>query len=371
MNKTIRVDAEFKTLIPPLSAEELYGLERSILQEGCRDALVIWKSTLIDGHNRYQICKQHNIKFKTIQVDLKNRAEAREWILVNALSKRNLTPFEKVLLALELENIFKDKARLNQGKRTDLLQNSAKGFKSMDTREEIAKLAGVSHDTVMKVKKIKKLASDELLSKLKNGKRTIRSAYEEIKVDIIINNNHKIPKLPKGKFRTIYADPPWQICQPTKSGWKWGTPQLHYKTMKTDKIIALKTEIEKLSAPQSHLYLWTTNNMIPDAIKVMEAWGFEYITMITWFKNKHSMGQYYFGYTEHCLMGRKGKPLPFKYKNGKKILGKTGFNADKGKHSEKPEIMRKMIEEVSHPPYLELFARKKNKGWTTWGNELG
>ena len=69
----IIVDDEFKKLIPPLTAEERKGLEESILKEGCRDSLILWNNTLIDGHNRYEICTKHNIPFKTIQKDFKSR----------------------------------------------------------------------------------------------------------------------------------------------------------------------------------------------------------------------------------------------------------------------------------------------------------
>jgi len=62
----LRIDSEFKNLIPPLTEEEYKGLENSILSEGCRDNLVTWNDILIDGHNRYEICQKHNIEFTTI-----------------------------------------------------------------------------------------------------------------------------------------------------------------------------------------------------------------------------------------------------------------------------------------------------------------
>ena len=97
-----RVDQEFKALIPPLSPEEKEQLEKNILAEGCRDALVVWRGVpglngetadiLLDGHNRLDICQKHGITFKTIGVDLPSREAASDWIDKNQLGRRNLTP---------------------------------------------------------------------------------------------------------------------------------------------------------------------------------------------------------------------------------------------------------------------------------------
>lgn len=166
---------------------------------------------------------------------------------------------------------------------------------------------------------------------------------------------------PNKKYRTIYADPPWH----EKGGGKIKRgADRHYPLMRTEDVMALP--IEQIADESGcHLYLWATNNFLPDALKVMEAWGFRYVTTITWFK----LGQYFRGRTEHCLFGVKGK-LPYKILNGKRQQGVTGFISPKGRHSEKPEEMRKMIEVVSYGPSIELFARKKTDGWDAWGNEI-
>lgn len=86
----IVIDNEFKSLIPPLTDDEYDGLRDSILSEGCRDALVLWGNTLIDGHNRYEICEKHGIPFKTIQKDFDSRDAVIEWIILNQFGRRNL-----------------------------------------------------------------------------------------------------------------------------------------------------------------------------------------------------------------------------------------------------------------------------------------
>lgn len=119
-----------------------------------------------------------------------------------------------------------------------------------------------------------------------------------------------------------------------------------------------------------HLYLWTTNNFLKDALKVVEAWGFEYITLITWQKDKIGLGQYYRGNTEHCIFATTKKRLPYKLVDGKRCQGVTGFCEERTIHSKKPTKMRQMIETVSYEDRIELFARQQIDGWDCWGKEV-
>jgi len=166
------------------------------------------------------------------------------------------------------------------------------------------------------------------------------------------------------KYKTIYADPPWNE---TGGGKIKRGADAHYELMKTKDIIALP--VQEIAEENCHLYLWVTNNHLVDGLEVMKAWGFRYVTKITWMKDSIGLGQYYRGLTEDCLFGVKGN-LPYKIIDGKRQQGKTGFYAPKTTHSEKPVEMRKMIERVSYEPRIELFARQKATGWDCWGNEV-
>ena len=171
------------------------------------------------------------------------------------------------------------------------------------------------------------------------------------------------------KYRTIYADPPWHEHGGGKI--KRGADR-HYPLMKTQEIIEMKDFIDELKHPDGcHLYLWTTNNYLRDAFDVIDAWGFEYITTITWMKKNFGLGQYYRGLTEHCLFCATPQRLPYRIlPDGKRAQGLTGFIEAKREHSCKPEQMRNWIEIVSHPPRIELFARESFIGWNAWGNEV-
>ena len=91
---TIITDEEFKNLLPPLSEETFKLLEENILQNGCRDSLVLWNGILIDGYNRFEICTKHGLPFKTIEKEFGSREEVKVWIILNQISRRNLTPME-------------------------------------------------------------------------------------------------------------------------------------------------------------------------------------------------------------------------------------------------------------------------------------
>lgn len=168
------------------------------------------------------------------------------------------------------------------------------------------------------------------------------------------------------KYKTIYADPPWMERGGGKI--KRGADR-HYPLMRTEEIKALPVS-ELADTEGCHLYLWTTNNFLPDALEVVRKCGFRYVSIITWMKDRQGLGQYYRGMTEHCIFARTEKSLPYKLLDGKRQQGVTGFYAAKGAHSVKPEEMRRMIEKVSYAPRIELFAREKHEGWDAWGNEV-
>jgi hypothetical protein len=182
---TLQIDKEFQDLIPPLASDELAQLESNIIQDGCRDPLVTWQDTIIDGHNRYAICKAHGLPFKVITMEFADRSHAKEWIIRNQFGRRNLPPYVRVSLALELESTIAARAKENLhtstgGANPQPLTNSSNPA-PVNTRAEIAKIAGVAEDTVAKVKTIKAKASEETKDKLAKGEISINKAYQETK----------------------------------------------------------------------------------------------------------------------------------------------------------------------------------------------
>src|ERR1035437_10710789 len=126
-----KIDPEFRDLIPPLFPDELAQLEASILKDGIRDPLVAWQkngtSLLVDGHQRWEIIARPKIRdYRVGGKEFQDRNDAKEWIIDNQCGRRNLPRFTKCLLQLQKQDILRQRAKANQGKRTDLLPNSEK-----------------------------------------------------------------------------------------------------------------------------------------------------------------------------------------------------------------------------------------------------
>ncbi len=179
----LKIDAEFKALIPPLTSDEFQQLEENVLRDGIQDPLKVWKDTLVDGHNRYEIAQRHGLNFTTTELQFGSRDDVIIWIIKNQFGRRNLSAYDRSLLALKLKPFIAAKAKEN------LVTHTAEGYQRcqksdnavVDTKKEIAKAAGVSHDTIAKVEKIEQVATPEIKAALKTGELSINAAYKDIK----------------------------------------------------------------------------------------------------------------------------------------------------------------------------------------------
>jgi transcriptional regulator with XRE-family HTH domain len=179
----LKIIPEFKNLIPGLSSKEFRGLEESLQSEGCRDPIVTWKGIIVDGHNRYQICTALKIPFKTIEREFSDETEAKIWIIKNQFARRNLLPYTRATLAESLKGMIAEKAKENQKIRKGNQRGTTRANSPdlCQTREDLAKIAGVGSNTISRVEFINQKASEEIKQKLVNGEVSINSAYKEIK----------------------------------------------------------------------------------------------------------------------------------------------------------------------------------------------
>lgn len=180
----IKINNELQELIPQLTPEEYHGLELNIINEGCRDALVLWNDILVDGHNRYEICTKHNIEFKTIQKEFKDIENVKLWIIDNQKSRRNLTEGWKYELSQLKKNILLELGKKTQGIRTDLLSTVDKKLDSHNTQKEIANELGWSTGKVGMADVVWKKASDEVKEKIKRGDSTFHEEYKKLTVHV-------------------------------------------------------------------------------------------------------------------------------------------------------------------------------------------
>lgn len=173
------------------------------------------------------------------------------------------------------------------------------------------------------------------------------------------------------KYKTIYADPPWQFSNRTGKVAPEHKRLNRYSTMKLDDI--KRIPVSEIADAKSHLYLWVPNALLPEGIEVMKAWGFEYKTNIIWEKVRkdgmpdgRGVGFYFRNVTEILLFGIKGD------KNRTLQAGRSQVNllrTMKREHSRKPDEFITLIENCSPGPYIELFARGNRQNWAMWGNQ--
>lgn len=180
---TITINETLRAYIDPLTPDEYAALERSLLAEGCRDALVLWGELLVDGHNRYGICQKHGIPFKTIQNDtFKSMDDVHLWMIDNHLGRRSVSDFQRGVLALRKKEIVS--ARLVQeqaAKASAALAGESETVQQSDTeppwtRDAVARAARVSSATLGQIEKIQKTAAPELVSAVKSGVVSINAA---------------------------------------------------------------------------------------------------------------------------------------------------------------------------------------------------
>ena len=341
MNLTI--DPEFKNLIPPLTSEEYAGLEESMLAEGCRDSLIAWHGILVDGHNRYSICEKYGLPFTVTETDFESRDAVIEWIIKNQLGRRNLPLYEQGRLSLRLKPIIAARAKEQQGTRTDISQNSVK---SIDTQKELAKAAGVSHDTIAKIEKIEALADDATKAKLRSGEMSINQAYTELKKqekavqraekmetikEAAIQDGNlvygdctiELETLSDGTVDCVVTDPPYGINYVSNR-----------RTIESEVVKAVANDsledalklwetvceiIYRKMKANSHLYCFTSWKVYPQFAEIICRY-FKIKNCLVWVKNNHGSGDLEGNYSEQYEM------VIFATKGNRKLNGNRESN---------------------------------------------
>ena len=200
-----------------------------------------------------------------------------------------------------------------------------------------------------------------VLNMVKEKKREAKAQRQEELREI---NTEKVERLAspldaQGLFQTIVIDPPWDWGDEGDVN-QLGRAKPEYHTMPIDEIERLP--VAKIADDNCHLYLWVTNRSLPKAFRLIEAWGFRYITCLTWVKPYYGMGNYFRGSTEQVLFCVKGSQPLKRHDVG------THFEAPRGNgHSAKPDEFYKLVESCSYGPYIDVFGRSERPGWSVWG----
>jgi N6-adenosine-specific RNA methylase IME4 len=379
----IFIDAEFKKAIPPLAAEELKALEDSIVAEGCRDALVVWKEkqAIVDGHNRYDICTRNNIPYRIFEKSFADRDEALDWIDANQLARRNLSPDQMSLLRGRRYNRVKGRqgGDHKSNGQNDLLINRAETLatqygvseKTIRRDAEFADTVGELQTTIPDIEErvlLGRLTKTDVATlgnlKPEQQARVLTFVDQGDAKNIITARKllmrEEVAKIepPKGKYQVLYADPPWEY----DFGFDiHGAALRHYNTMSIAELCALP--IKDIADDNAVFFLWVTSPKLADCWPVITAWGFEYKTSFVWDKVKHVMGHYNSVRHEFLLICTRGS-----YPKQSNTLADSVVTIERtDEHSEKPKEFRKLIEEMyPQSTKIELFARESVPGWYRW-----
>ncbi|AVF40725.1 hypothetical protein [Pandoraea apista] len=187
---TVQINEELKAYIDPLTPDEYAALEQSLLAEGCRDALVLWGDVLVDGHNRYEICRKHSIEFRTVQnPSFKSMDDVRLWMIDNHLGRRSVSDYQRGVLALRKKTILEarsgaqalaqapaQQAATADGAEQDAGKTSIPAHTMALTRAALARAARLSSNTLGQIEQIHNAAAPELVDAVKRGDVSINAA---------------------------------------------------------------------------------------------------------------------------------------------------------------------------------------------------
>ena len=385
-----------------LTEDERSLLEASIIAEGVRDPLVVWRRNgelvLLDGHHRYEIAQRHGISFEVMELSFPDLAAAKRWVIRNQLGRRNLTPAELSYYRGSLYLL--EKQSWGGDRRSDSAGSSGKNC-HLKTEGQLAQRFGVAARTVRydagfkeALDRVAEVAGDEVRSAVLSREaklskedvlrldkqagrdpgavkqaveRVLAGEAESVKEALREQSRERKRKqlrpaeLPEGKFGLIYADPPWRYDFAEDED---RAIENHYPTMSVGELEALP--VADLAAADCLLWLWTTSPKLREALRLIEAWGFEYKTSLVWVKDKIGMGYYARQQHELLLVAKRGNPpAPAPADRPPSVIW-----APRTTHSAKPAEVYAMLERL-YPEVakVELFARTRRPGWAVWGNE--
>lgn len=224
-----------------------------------------------------------------------------------------------------------------------------------------------AHPEIVEQAKAEARENDDIVSRslvlnmVKERQREEREARREEERQ---DNAEKVEQLSTpldavGLFQTIVIDPPWDWGDEGDVN-QFGRAKPDYFTMPIEEIESLP--VGKIADDNCHLYLWVTNRSLPKAFRLIDAWGFRYVTCLTWCKPSFGMGNYFRGSTEQVLFCVKGSQPIKRHDVG------TWFSAERGdRHSAKPDEFYKIVESCSYGPYIDVFGRDGREGWVVWG----
>jgi N6-adenosine-specific RNA methylase IME4 len=387
-----------------LGERELAELAEDIKANGLKHPIITidgggeW--LILDGRNRWEACKRVGVHPETKVWAGKDPVA---YVLSTNLRRRHLNESQRGMVAVEVEKLYAAEAAKNTGGRTPKPRGGESQSRqpranlpevSEDDRRPRAKAAAalnVSARLVQDAKRVATSAAPEVVEAVRAGRvavadavrvvkeaperqaalvakvasgeaKTLKEAAQKAtKAEVVARIQAEPQPMPRGPFRVIVCDPPWQYDKRADDGTHRAANP--YPSMSTDEICALAEQVKAVAHEDCILWLWTTNAFMRDAFRVLDAWGFQEKTILTWGKNRMGTGDWLRGMTEHCIMAARGKPERTLSNQTTLLMG------DMREHSRKPESFYQLVQSVCPGSRLEMFAREKRPTWSAWGAE--
>lgn len=372
-----------------LDAERHVSLRDDIQVNGLLHPIVTYGGEILDGRNRYKACTEIGVEPTFAEFD------GDPWAYVWSANgeRRDLVHDQRYLIwkratvksaAWQTQQAAKREAanvaRSEAAKEQNAASNPRAGERfgpattcgdterdhaaESEKKTSTAKAAAskTNRGSVERMDQLDRHRPD-LADKVLAGEIKPTQALRQMKRDSLAD---RVAELPEGKYRVIYADPPWSYGD-ERSGLdaSGSAAAAHYPTMPIGEICAL--DIASLAADDAVLFLWATFPLLPDALQVIHSWGFKYKTAMVWDKQRANLGNYHDARAEMLIIATRGACTP----EGKGRPSQIQSIA-RGAHSAKPEEFRATIDHMyPNGPRVELFRRgEAPAGWTIWGNEI-
>lgn len=340
-------------IFPLLGKDELTSLAGDIKANGLNQPIVTHEGKILDGRNRFRACEIAGVppRFEA----WKNGTSPTVWVISQNLHRRHLTDSQKAAVGVDVDALLSKETPRGRPSKNEPKKRLIPG----KSAAAAGRAMGVSRAYIETAKQIGR-KSPALLAQVKEGAKTLTEAKREIRRG---EASSRAATLPKGKFRVLYADPPWKYGDSREALDGTTGASAHYPTMSIAQLCDMP--ITDSVADDAVLFLWVTSPLLFECAPVIKAWGFTYKTSFVWDKIKHNMGHYNSVRHEFLLVCTRGSCTPDVSK-----LFDSVQSIERTKHSEKPEVFREIIETLyPHGSRLELFARKKVEGWDAYGNE--
>jgi N6-adenosine-specific RNA methylase IME4 len=364
------------SIFPMMEGAEFDALVEDIKANGLREPATVFEGTIIDGRNRARACEKAGVDLKTEPLPPWDTANPRQFIISQNLHRRHLSASQISMVVASLA--LKPKGR------------PKKASNDAISEEQAAKKYGISEKHLQRAKHVRAHATPELIEAVEQDRISVDVAYKlasqppEVQLKAVNEPDKaghvekqqrradneaalakKIVGLPNKRYGVILADPEWRFIPWSEETGMDRSAANHYAASVLEQIKS--RDVASISADDCVLFLWSTAPMLPQALEVLVAWGFEYKSHFVWLKNNVGTGYWTRSVHELLLIGTKGEvpgPAPG-------TQWESAWDADVAEHSRKPDQAYDLIEQYfPNLPKIELNARPpRREGWDVWGAE--